>query len=440
MQWQQQKQSSGPSQAAASAGVSPGPPIVVRAPGAGEDHGTTGSRSCEQTPWPHKSAVVHASSRIASRRAAKRNRLERKITDSLTLSVRGMLAHDGGGAQARSAIIDPMTGPGSRARFAVSVTLAIASLTTALAVAGRTNPARQSPALSPQAISSAQAAIDGMLPVVAEFHYRITGKVRLLLFWVSRDGVGAARIRVRRGETGATGLDLLIGSDPKRAPRGINRWGYILEETRGDETTVVGLMKKSDEDTLDQAASNVAAEAKGGVVFKMIQATVTPVESVARVTTATVPRDYSYRELDTLVAALAAETAAPRIRKLPVPPGGRPGLLDSIEELIRDAGETVQRTGLTPGRKSFPYVYYSKRYEVARVSTSVEKGGTYGGVTYPRLLRANFEVRSPGETWTERFTIVSGIDGPLAGVPVFVHYQPRWWFAVEMVLDDREKF
>ncbi len=77
---------------------------------------------------------------------------------------------------------------------------------------------------------------------------------------------------------------------------------------------------------------------------------------------------------------------------------------------------------------------------MTRVSASVEKDETYGGVTYPRLLKSNFEVRANGETWTERFTIVAGIDGPLAGVPVFVHYQPRWWFAVEMVLDDKEKF
>ena len=199
-------------------------------------------------------------------------------------------------------------------------------------------------------------------------------------------------------------------------------------------------MKKSDEDTLDQAASNVAHEAKGGVVFKMIQATVTPVESVARVTTATVPRDYSYREMGLLVDALAADPSPPRIRTLAVPSGGRPGLLSSIAELIRDASDAVQRTGRPPGRQSLLYVYYSKQYDVARVSTSVERGEAYGGVTYPKLLRSNFEVRARGESWTERFTIVSGLEGPLTGVPVFVHYQPRWWFAVEMVLDDREKF
>jgi hypothetical protein len=240
--------------------------------------------------------------------------------------------------------------PSAQLRIGVSAAVVAAGLAAALAVVEGAKPAGSPPGLPPQSVSSIQAAIDGTLPVVAEYRYRITGKVRLLLFWVSKVGVGGARIRVRRGGRDASGLDLLIGSDPKRAPRAINRWGYILEETRGDETTVVGLMKKSDEDTLDQATSNVAREAKGGVVFKMIQATVTPVESVARVTTATVPRDYSYRELGPLVDALAADASPPRTRTLAAAPGGRPGLLSSIAELIRDAGDAVQRTGRPPGK------------------------------------------------------------------------------------------
>ncbi len=123
-----------------------------------------------------------------------------------------------------------------------------------------------------------------------------------------------------------------------------------------------------------------------------------------------------------------------------MPPGGRHGLLIAISELIRDATEAVQRTGRPPAPKTLAYVYYSKCYDVTRVSASIETGQAYGGVTYPKLLRANFEVTARGEHWTERFTIVSGIDGPLAGVPVFVRYQPRWWLAVEMVLDDKERF
>ncbi len=71
----------------------------------------------------------------------------------------------------------------------------------------------------------------GTLPVVAEHRYRIAAKIRpLVLFWIGKDNVGGARIRWRQGEDGLRGYDALIGSDPARAPRKINRWGFILEE------------------------------------------------------------------------------------------------------------------------------------------------------------------------------------------------------------------
>jgi hypothetical protein len=312
-----------------------------------------------------------------------------------------------------------------------------------IAVASLVGTGAAMPASRPasQAVLPAAPAHEGTLPVVAEYRYRIAGKIRpLLLFWISRDGIGGARIRVRRGEGGASGFDLLIGSDPARAPRGINRWGYILEETRGGETTVLGVMKKSDEDTLDQATSNVAREANGKVVFKMIQATVNRVEPVARVNIAAMPRDYSYRELGALMAAMASDPSPPTIRKVPVLPGGRPGLLTAVAELLHDGGDTVRRTAKAPSKKCLAYVYYAKHYDVTRSSAAVETRATYGGVAYPRLLRASFEVRARGESWTEKFTIVSGVDGQLAEVPVFVSYQPRWWFAIEMVRDDRQTF
>ena len=85
-----------------------------------------------------------------------------------------------------------------------------------------------------------------------------------------------------------------------------------------------------------------------------------------------------------------------------------------MSELVHEGVETVRRTGKAPGKKSLPYVYYAKQYDVARVSASVETHATYGGVDYPRLLRASFEIRAHGEPWTEKFTLVCGIDGPAA--------------------------
>ena len=81
-------------------------------------------------------------------------------------------------------------------------------------------------------------------------HYAISARVRpLLVFWISRSGVGDAVVTKRQGPS-ETGYSLLIGSDPDRAPRRINRWGYINEEMRGGEATLIGLMTESDEDSI----------------------------------------------------------------------------------------------------------------------------------------------------------------------------------------------
>jgi hypothetical protein len=52
----------------------------------------------------------------------------------------------------------------------------------------------------------------------AEHVYRIIGKVRFLVFWASADDVGGARITWRGGHRHQS-VSLLIGSEPKRAPR-----------------------------------------------------------------------------------------------------------------------------------------------------------------------------------------------------------------------------
>src|SRR5712692_2683765 len=93
------------------------------------------------------------------------------------------------------------------------------------------------------------------LHVDAQFDYTMTARVRLLLFWVGKDDVGGGSIR--RGtllQDPASGvIELLIGSDPAKAPRAINRWGAaseIVHRPSGyshdvESSTFFGFMKVS---------------------------------------------------------------------------------------------------------------------------------------------------------------------------------------------------
>src|SRR5690349_2844719 len=75
------------------------------------------------------------------------------------------------------------------------------------------------------------------LPTVAEHTYRMLARVRPMLFWINCDNVGGAKVSLSGDQKDKDnfGIELLIGSDPQRAPRQINKWGYIAEEMRRGE-------------------------------------------------------------------------------------------------------------------------------------------------------------------------------------------------------------
>ena len=88
--------------------------------------------------------------------------------------------------------------------------------------------------------------------------YTMSGAVRPLLFWISRNDVGLARITWRRGDRGARGYEFLVGTDPARAPRAINRWGYIAEEVDATDGSVLALMMGSPDTSYGDEASGGA--------------------------------------------------------------------------------------------------------------------------------------------------------------------------------------
>lgn len=313
-------------------------------------------------------------------------------------------------------------------------------LLSGLAVAAALVGSAQAPDVRPAAAVRPMLS-DGSLPVVREHRYRMSAKIRpLLLFWIGKDNVGGARVRWRQGEAGQRGYDLLIGSDPKRAPREINRWGFILEESRGAESSVLGVIRKGDDDSLEAAKADVAKDGQQGYAWKMIQGRSDAQTCVATVTSTRVASNYSYRDLDVLLDALTRFPGPPKVKQVAVPAGGRGGFLTALADLVHDTVVQARRDGRGPGRKSIPYAYYGYQYDLTRTSATVRSKATYGGKTYTRLVDTDFEVRERGDSWSESFTLVLGLEGDLAEIPVFVSYQPKWWFKADMVLDDRERF
>ena len=281
------------------------------------------------------------------------------------------------------------------------------------------------------------------LPVVAEHKYRMLARVRPFLFWISKDNVGGARLSWRGDAEGAFGLDLLIGSDPQRAPRRINRWGYIAEQVSGSNARVVGVMKQSDEQSVKEAESRVATDGQGGFVYRAIQGTVTANQASAGVTTVRVERDLTFRDIEPLLALVSTTSQNGEYRSVTLPAGMRSGFLVALKDLVNQgiaapSTQTDRRT--SPARAAISYVYFGMFYDLTMKSSEPMKTARIDGRVYNDVVRSDFEITNRSDGGTTRFQLTYGTSGPLAGIPVHIVYQPRWWFEVQLFLDDETPF
>jgi hypothetical protein len=281
--------------------------------------------------------------------------------------------------------------------------------------------------------------------VVREARYRMSAAVRpLLVFWIRASDVGGARILWRKDDDGRRAYELLVGSDPRRAPRRINRWGWEREDLGPDGATLFGLMRKTDEESLEEARDGMRTEGNGGFVYKAIRTHIVDGRSHSENALWHLPRDYTYRDLGELQAlARTRASVSPRVRQSEVPPGTEPGFLFAVAHMIDDAvGAALlpERPRRLISGVQTAFTFNATFYDLRLRSSRWLESATYGGRRYERLLRVDFETFNRDKRTRERFFLVCATDGPLARVPVFLEYQPKWWFKASGVLDDSEIF
>jgi hypothetical protein len=280
---------------------------------------------------------------------------------------------------------------------------------------------------------------------VREHRYRLSAGIRpLLLFWIIKDNVGGARVVWRAGMNGVREHELTIGSDPARAPRKVNRWGYVRERTDDRSAETIGFMTESDDQSLDEAKARVEDRTQRGPIFKEIRSTVVPGRSRSATRAIRAPEQWSYRDLGAVMAAFEAGSApSPKVREVPVAPGLKPGFLMALVDLLHDNVEASRRDGgrgpMLEGR-SVSYVFSNTPYTLTLRKATRVPIARIDGRDYTGLVRHEFETLNQVARSRERFTILCPVEGPLAEVPIQVVYQPRWWFKAELVLDDREVF
>ena len=264
------------------------------------------------------------------------------------------------------------------------------------------------------------------LPVVRQHTYRMAGKVRVLLLWVGRDDVGSGVIKWRAGGD-EKAIELLIGSDPKRAPSQLNKWGYLVEAMHGGESSVVGLISQENDDRLSDVKADLKTR-KDQRAFDTIRGFAATAEGMARVGTLYAPSHLTYHDADTVLNSVLADSSLP-LKRVARRGNVRPGFLTSLTELITSSLDANN------DNKRLQYIHGDRLFELRLIDATRLAKFDRDGRTWQNVIRGRFETGEAGNRSGTRFELVYGASGALTGIPILISYQPKWWLQVDLVLN-----
>jgi hypothetical protein len=278
------------------------------------------------------------------------------------------------------------------------------------------------------------ATVTSVQTVTSEWHYTLAARVRPLLFWISRENVGGARIAWTEGADGSRIAELLIGSDPVRAPMRINRWGYISERVAGPTAEMLGVMTTSDEESIAQAKAGLARQ-RDAHAFKAIRGSVKDGIASSTVIHLILADDLTYEESEKLLRQLPRTGAMTRQKN--VTADVEPGFLLAVKALLHEIVDSHNRSGRVNGRSFHRiFVYNSCLYELNQEESHFHPETLAGGRVYKATIESRFKTRNTATGETSGFVITCGTRAPFAETPIRIVYRPRWWFETELLLQD----
>jgi hypothetical protein len=293
---------------------------------------------------------------------------------------------------------------------------------------------------------------------VVQYDYIMTARVRLLFFWAGKDDVGGGYIRrgVSPDDPRQEFFQVLFGSDPAKAPRAINRWGAGTEvslhkdpvgpASAKDDVTAsafFGFMKSSRAKSVNEMQEELRKEKdRGEHSFTGILSRVETSQAISLVVNLQSDTDYSLHQFEAAeplmlqkigdsaqpVRSLQTEERCPRAKEF----------LATVAELLDAALD-----GLRP-HISRCYVYDAQENTLTlenvsplptfSVHLSGPNSATLLDSSYSNLVQLDFVSTHKLSGKKVYFSMVTGTQGELRGVPVQIRYQPNWWFQVVLNL------
>jgi hypothetical protein len=308
--------------------------------------------------------------------------------------------------------------------------------------------------------------------VESEYHYVMTCKLRMLLFWAGRDDVGAGYVRIGKAAERQRMIQVLFGSDPAKAPLAINRWGAGTEVLRSADSVqpaasaFFGFMKSSKGQSALAMRKELSQEKSNGA--HLFEGIISRVEADQALSTA-VPfasnQDFNmfqYKEAEKATLQQLGKNPSRRIRRLD---GAAAPACPRLGEFLSTTLELIDAAlADRPTPSSLCYIYNARHYTATllsvrpvaektvhvslrgkgapapaggppsrRTNPSTAEPRVAGGAldrSYRHLKDAHFEVVGQETGTKSYFDILLGTEGSLRGSPLQITYQPNWWFQV----------
>jgi hypothetical protein len=280
------------------------------------------------------------------------------------------------------------------------------------------------------------AVVTADLTAVRVHRYTMSAAVRPLLFWISRDRVGFARITWRRGGDGTLGYELLVGTDPAQAPRGINRWGYIVEAARGEDGSVLALMTGSPDTSYSEEDTSSTATGRSPAEFRAVRGAVHEGRMTWQSVRVRPPAVLTIHDLEEALGRVDGQMADAVPRDDIAPGGSHSGFLVSVADIIDRTvgGRHVSDSASKGCGRSLVYVFGRDTYELCLRNASDLTVRHAGRQTPAKRLR--FESRRLDSGSRTQFEVIAGTAGNLRGVPLVIEWQPRWWLRATLRLQE----
>lgn len=298
--------------------------------------------------------------------------------------------------------------------------------------------------------------------------YEMRGEVRLLLFWVGKDDVGGGTIAIRGSRAGSERseeVEVCFGSNPDRVPGKVNRWGYGVEKAywrnvRSDaeevltRTSFEGLIRHSEEGSLSEVTDSSRKEQSEQLFwYDAIRTVVERTQAVSEVRYFSDSSDFDFRKPEAVLGHYRKGVSgepADKVRRLLNQAGAyvHPfGFLSSVRYVAGVLAEALSAGNTMKSESRYEpftvvYVHNARTYRLSvdnvklRDRFTVDGGGGKVIADNSSVAEVQFRLLNIPEDRKQKFKLWFPLEGELAGLPLQIEYQPRWWLRVKLKLVD----